>query len=1378
LLVGAPASRPALPGNHAELYSQVAGLQSRALGELILDLLSPDPAHRPDPWALLRGLGLVAGQSLELSVEELRGDYFPRPPLLGRERALEQWRGLLEQSNGQRLVLVRLTGCGRRTFLRHAVAVARLEGCEALRPRTQAELLDGLGVAASSNSQGQLATLVVDRLLATREEPLVLALSTRDDNPLAAPVLEQLERLALGGARLPAGLLVVHDGQEASGPWKRLHLPALDPAEVLSLARAMLYDRDDPRWLGQLYPLTGGDPRAVVELLHGQIEAGLDGPPQVSRGLLESLSETERLLLRVLACSPVPMPPPVVARVAPGALAGLGNLIARGLVLTTDRGLQLAGAAPATAQDVDPALHRALADAWSETGQPDPVAMAHHLLRTGAALEAAPWLVRSTAPAEQDLIEVAGLLPDDHRLRPAVLARLAHIARRRLGELDRALELADEIAGHDPTLGGRLRVELLLDAGQPTRALSTLETLSAPVAHDPLLQARGAALLGDFGTAADEARRGLQRDPESAERVQLQNVLGLSQTYLGRPAAGLEVLEAALREARELGDHEILARVLNSCGIALQRLGRLDQALAVHRECAGLYRELGDLRLAAASALNLGALAHRQMDLQEALAQYRHAASLGQRGALQATSAWAAASEANLLLLCGEVAAAEAQLARATDLAGADRSLGGHLTLYRAEARRMRGRLDEAERLVQQARELFDPGDRPGREAVEAAACELALLRGDLPGARRAVAALLELSGGAGDDACRTQLLAGRTELAAGRPDLAVEALQRALLAEVPRGRSEHGWQVHAALATALRLLGDGEAAERHDGLSDETLAALRRCVPPQHRAAFDARPDVAGRRALPRTDEGEGPSVAGMQRLLAINRELGQALNHGTTPEQLLERILDGALELAGAERGLILLRRSGRLRVVTSRGGDRAVERFSRSIAEQVVGSGEAVILPDAASDPRFGQGLSVAALQLRAVLCLPLQVQDAPGALYLDSRFGSAVAASGTVALAQAFADQAGIVMHSARLLAETAEQREQLARARAELEELNRSLADRVAIQSEQLAHVTTRLEQHEQELVRRYNARHLIGRSKPMRALFLQIERVAAADIPVCIQGESGTGKELVARAIHQAGPHTDRPFVAVNCGAVPATLLESELFGHARGAFTGAGRERAGVFEAAGDGTLLLDEVGDMEPAMQVKLLRVLQEGTFRRLGEDEERHSRCRVIAASHRRLDQLVAEGRFREDLFYRLNVIEIHVPPLRQRREDIPLLVQRFLQEAGPAAISPDAMRLLMDHDWPGNVRQLENEVRRAALLSDGRIEPRHLSPALRGAAGEQEPPRGLQQALRHHERRLIEEALQQTGFNVSRAARLLEVHRVALHRKLRQHGIGRR
>ena len=322
-----------------------------------------------------------------------------------------------------------------------------------------------------------------------------------------------------------------------------------------------------------------------------------------------------------------------------------------------------------------------------------------------------------------------------------------------------------------------------------------------------------------------------------------------------------------------------------------------------------------------------------------------------------------------------------------------------------------------------------------------------------------------------------------------------------------------------------------------------------------------------------------------------------------------------------------------------------------------------------------------------------------------------------------------------------------------------------------------------------QLEDRYRIDGLVGRSPVMRNLFQLLETVASTSSTILVTGETGTGKELAARAIHHNSPRRANRFVALNCSAIPETLLEAELFGHARGAFTGAVATRQGRLEQAHKGTFFLDEVGTMSPALQAKLLRVLQEREFERVGDSHTIRIDVRVIAATHSDLARMVADGTFREDLYYRLNVIPVQLPPLRERREDIPLLVQHFLQKLGTeqtpprtVTMSQEALRRLMAHSWPGNVRQLENIVERALAFSQGRpqIDVADLGPEIQRvpvAAMDSEtwfPDEGmdLERYIEGVELTLIKRSLERTHGNKVQAARLLNLKRTTLIEKLKR------
>jgi len=314
-----------------------------------------------------------------------------------------------------------------------------------------------------------------------------------------------------------------------------------------------------------------------------------------------------------------------------------------------------------------------------------------------------------------------------------------------------------------------------------------------------------------------------------------------------------------------------------------------------------------------------------------------------------------------------------------------------------------------------------------------------------------------------------------------------------------------------------------------------------------------------------------------------------------------------------------------------------------------------------------------------------------------------------------------------------------------------------------------------VEYHRREERKRFG--ELVGQSAAMRRVFDLISRVAPSDATVLILGETGTGKELVARAIHQRSPRAKKPFVAINCAAITETLLESELFGYERGAFTGADRRKPGMFELASGGTLFLDEIAEMPPTLQAKLLRVLQEKVVYHLGGTTPIPVDVRIIAATNKDLKQLVRERKFREDLYFRLAVFPIELPPLRERREDIPLLVENYLARRGASAkVSPEAMELLMGYDYPGNVRELENILERALILSGGKdILPEHLPELEEIPLVENISPVPGETTLAELEKKMLLAALEKAGGNKSKAARLLGITRRMLYTRLKKYGI---
>jgi len=558
--------------------------------------------------------------------------------------------------------------------------------------------------------------------------------------------------------------------------------------------------------------------------------------------------------------------------------------------------------------------------------------------------------------------------------------------------------------------------------------------------------------------------------------------------------------------------------------------------------------------------------------------------------------------------------------------------------------------------------------------------------------------------------------------------------------------------------------------------------------TPEHHRAGLGRDPDalwLAG--ADGGAAAGEGALAARalaaegrLRRLLRINKRLNSELRL----PRLLEMIVDTVIELTDAERGFLLLENdAGALEVKVARNIDQqtldaAEFELSRSIARRAAAGGEPIVTIDAVGDERFSEAMSVSDLHLHSVLAVPLAIKGrVAGTIYVDHRLRKGAFDQEDVLLVLDFAEQAAIALENARLLAE-------LRRRERQVDALNRRLELELAARREELAGAKQELRENREALAVRYDYRNIIGKTPRMLELFRQLDRITDTALPVVIAGESGTGKELVARAIHANGPRRDRPFVGENCAAIPETLLESTLFGYVRGAFTGAEHDTRGLFEIADTGTLFLDEVGEMSPAMQGKLLRVLQEGELRRVGSERMRKVDVRIVAASNRDLGRLVEEGKFRRDLYFRLNVAQIALPPLRDRRDDIPLMVEHFRAKGAAAAgrapkpIDPAALARLVAYRWPGNVRELENEITRADALSGDRITVADLSPAVASSGDPGVLPTDpdnleLRPRVERLERSLLREALGRAGNNQTKAAEMLGLSRFGLQKKLKRY-----
>jgi Nif-specific regulatory protein len=493
--------------------------------------------------------------------------------------------------------------------------------------------------------------------------------------------------------------------------------------------------------------------------------------------------------------------------------------------------------------------------------------------------------------------------------------------------------------------------------------------------------------------------------------------------------------------------------------------------------------------------------------------------------------------------------------------------------------------------------------------------------------------------------------------------------------------------------------------------------------------------------------------------RRLSTLLEVSQALSGTLNLKASMQRVLGILVRHHGVVRGMVTLLRDGELHVEAAEGfEDRARSvryRVGEGITGQVVQSGKPIVVPRVSREPAL---LNRAARregsrQELSFICVPVILQrNAVGALAVDLRFKPERDFDSSVKFLGIVSSMIAQALNVQRLV-----------------EEERRRLLDE-----------NTHLRQ---ELRERYDFSNIIGTSGPTRQMYEQVAQVAQTNTTVLIRGESGTGKELIAHAIHYNSLRAKKPFVKVSCAALPDTLIESELFGYEKGAFTGAAARKKGRFEMAEGGTLFLDEIGDINLSTQVKLLRVLQEREFERLGGTDTVRVNVRMIAATNKDMEKAIAEGSFREDLYYRLNVFTIFVPPLRDRKADMLLLADHFLEkfsrEHGKVIkrISTPAIDMLMSYHWPGNVRELENALERAVLVCDGAvIHGHHLPPSLQTADASGTVTRvALKDAVAAFERDLILDALKTTRGNRAKAARMLDTTERILNYKVRGHGV---
>lgn len=1382
--------------------------------ELMARLTAPTPEGRPpDTRSVLAALGRRAQSPGAWSARSLR--------LIGREAERAQFADWLQavRSGAQRprlLTIAGRRGSGKTRLLRELCASAMLEltvlRASAREPGSVGQLLSA---ASELDTPTAGARGVLEAVAALRQhaEPTLLVLE--DIEAASAEDAEHLQQLLRSIAGSSLALVVSGIDPLPRALAERMVLSALGPAAVAewtqrslsapTVARLASVSEGLPaRIESALAQLTGQAPPPSTRERHAAPrEHGGPAPEHGTTRWLSELSQVERSRLGLLVA--------LEGELSPSALGLDGGDFGFGF----ERGwLQRDGDAillgpllelPELARALGPALiedsHRQLV-ALLQAGalkQRSPARheaeLIRHLLLGGRAAEgcahlqaAEPLWRREPQPFVSRLVWLRGpsLTPAGF----ACLVELALLGNEPRGTLQLAASwLRVRPAREERQLARLGAAEALTRLGRGARAARVLarvlEESKAPELRRraQLLLARASAQRGDYAGVERAGRAALQLGVEGAQAALAHEALGTAALYGARLAEADEQFAMALRLADTLGESSALgsrerSRLWGYRALCAFRAGQASRARDDYARALALAESAGHDDLLGTCHLNLGTALQQLGELGGAHEHYERGQAVARAIGRESTELALAFNQLNLRVEVGDFERVQTDLD--TLAARAERQKLLHyapaLALVRAEIALARGQLAQAERQLELAARGFDQREL-GRERIETelGLAELALQRGQLERAS-------ELSLGAEQRARALDAidLVLRSELMFAR--LGARRAERAALERVRRAvaQAEQSEQLllAARLKTELCFVAEAIGAP---GLSDLFEAArstwdrLAAHLPEELRDVFWTDPRRSGllrfTRALSVAREGSGEDAAALRRLLSLSRRINSSLSL----ERVLEYAVDAAVELCGAERGFLFLREPDGSPRLSTRAGAEPGALPSSSIVQRVLASGEALLTTDAGADLRLLGSGSVHAQRLKAVLCVPVSTPaEQLGALYVDSRLERNRLTETARQLLLALADHVAVALSNARLHAELTRRTEELAAEKRVVERLS-SGKDR------ELERLREQLELQRRTLEFRYDYQHIKGRGERMSEVLQKLDRIIESDVSVLIQGESGTGKELIARAIHVHGARRAGPFVGVNCASIPETLLESELFGHVRGAFTGADRDKTGLMLAASGGTLFLDELGELSPATQAKLLRALQEREVRPLGAERARPLDLRLVCATHRELSQEVAAGRFREDLFYRVAVLEVRLPALRERIEDLPELCSSILARAGQAAgrpdveLAPDALRALASYRFPGNVRELENILTRALVLS-GRSRLRAQDLELERGAPRARASRSRQEYAREERERILH-ALRGARWNVSVVARTLGIPRNTLYRKLARYGLMR-
>jgi transcriptional regulator with GAF, ATPase, and Fis domain len=1341
-----------------------------ALARLIDELLREAPDERPaSAREVARRLAAIEGEATDASAlldepeREERARRVAVVPVRGRTREIAAVHAAIAKPSV--VVVHGPPGAGRTRVVREAVRALQAEraaagaevptyiaGALPARPTHAAVVHDESGAISLARARdavraaeldGVALTIVLERDAPEGTWTPQIAIGPLDDEAMARLATDVLGVHAIGSALrdaacaassgLPGRLCRLIEGALAAGrdPWRPEVLRSLGREESTALAI----------------------PEACRELVDALAVAGgvLGADEALGVATADAIARMGALLassgLASFGAAGLALRPDRVRRVFEDLSAARRKALARALDRTVRSELARACVDAALGRtDAAQARFLTLAAAEREAGNPlaaaDVLRLARERLAGTTALEGhAEMPSDAIAIALGDALRAAG----EEREAVAVLAsassRQARAARaellRLIGEAAEADAIAAQVeSGDDDTaIAARcVRARIAWERGELDRAQALADDAAARARHPVPRACEVSALVaiarGDAVAAAEhaaEAERaaaalgGVER---KAARARALSLAGSAALIAGASERAAAAYEQALELAESAGERHAAASAAVNLGLARLDTGRIGPAIEALRDGARRLAAIGrpgELGRALYNLANAAFLAGDDALASHAAAQ---AAACSAESGDRDAAAHAAVVLADLELRAGRVRSAIRALTEIDARGPLQAVIAARLAIAHAAL----GEVTEARDRAAQARALA-----AGSEALEAdvaiAEARVALEAGEAPWA---------------------ESLAVRAMAAARTFETRVRAgLIAAETAEACQERSEA-----AARLAHVRALLDAAAA----GLDPAARARLR--AVPAYQRALAARPDPSLERSPSTPERADGRALIALARRIAAEHR----------PGRILAALAAAALDRTGAERAFVLARASdGSIVVRCALGllGELGPEqRPSRSIAARVIDERRPMVSVDAMEDARLGRAASVHTMALRSVLAVPVPMRDGNAlALYVDDRLRPGAFSEGTAADLVALADLASAALANAERWRDERRQARLASRRARELERMLEARGEE--LRALQLAEGGAGA------------FAGICAASESMRRVIALASRVAASGVPVLLVGEIGTGKDILARAIHAASARRERAFVAESCAAIPEELLESTLFGHVRGAFTGADRARRGLFEIAHGGTLFLDEVADMSPAMQAKLLRALQHGEIRAVGSERTRRVDVRVIAATSRDLHARIETGAFREDLYWRMAVVTIEIPPLRERVEDIaPLAAALVARHAGGRTVRIDesALEALRAYPWPGNVRQLENELRRALLVAGDVISAEHLSPELRAAAGDPARDLDLKAKVAELERRMIERALAIHGGNQSRAAKALGVSRFGLQKMLKRLGLG--